>query len=130
MGRVDLAAERAGEPDLVDGLDAEVVHQQPDAGVQRGLRELDRADVVLGDGDARAAVDALVEDVAERPAVGDHARRPSRERAVDDAVLGDDAGEEQLGDDLDDARAADAGDAELVGRGRRSPARPTTGPSR
>ena len=53
--RVDLAAERAGEPDLVDGLDAGVVHQQARAGVERGLGELDRADVVLGDEDARLA---------------------------------------------------------------------------
>ena len=52
--RVDLAAERAGEPDLVDGVDPELVHQQPDAGIERGLGELDRPDVVLGDEDARA----------------------------------------------------------------------------
>ena len=51
--RVDLAAEGAGQPDLVDGVDLELVHQQPDAGVQRGLGELDGADVVLGDRDAR-----------------------------------------------------------------------------
>ena len=30
-------------------LDAELVHQQPRAGVERGLGELDRADVALGD---------------------------------------------------------------------------------
>ena len=88
----------------------EVVHQQPDAGVERGLGELDRADVVLGDRDPRPAVGRLVQDVGERPAVGDDPRRPRGERAVDDAVGGDDAGEEQLGDDLDDPGAADAGD--------------------
>ena len=32
---------------------AELVHQQPDAGVERGLGELDRAHVVLGDRDPR-----------------------------------------------------------------------------
>ena len=53
--RVDLAAERAGQPDLVDRLDPGVVHQQADAGVERGLRELDRPDVVLGDADPRPA---------------------------------------------------------------------------
>ena len=52
--RVDLAAERAGQADLVDAPRSELVHQQPDAGVQRGLGELDRPDVVLGDRDARA----------------------------------------------------------------------------
>ena len=114
--RVDLAAEGAGEPDLVDRVDLELVHQQPDAGVQRGLAELDRADVVLGDRDARPGTGsvALVEDVAERPAVGHDPRRARGKRAVDDAVLGHDPGEEQLGDDLDDPRAADAGDARLA----------------
>ena len=118
VGRVDLAPERAGEPDLVDRLHPEVIHQQPDARVERGLGQLDRPDVVLGHGDARPAVDALAEDVAEGPSIGDHARRARHERPVDDAVLGDDAREEELGDHLDDARAADAGHAQLVGRGR------------
>ena len=39
--RVDVGAERAGQPDPVDGLDPELVHQQAAAGVQRRLRELD-----------------------------------------------------------------------------------------
>ncbi len=101
-------------------VDLELVHQQPDAGVQRGLAELDRPDVVLGDRDPRAGAGpvALVEDVAERPAVGDDARRARGEVAVDDAVLGDDPGQEHLGDDLDDARAADAGDAGVGDAGR------------
>ena len=76
--RVDLAAERAGEPDLVDGLDLEVVHQQPDAGVERGLGELDGAHVVLGDEDARATVGRLVQDVAEGATVRHDARRARR----------------------------------------------------
>ena len=126
--RVDLAAERAGQADLVDGVASELVHQQPHPGVQGGLGQLDRADVVLGDDDARTAVGRLVQDVAERPAVGDDPRRPRRDRAVDDAVGGDDAGEVQLGDDLDDPRAADAGDAgagrlERVGEVRARPTR-------
>ena len=64
---------------------AELVHQQPDAGVERGLGELDRPDVVLGDARcaARSRTVAVVEDVAERPAVGHDPRRPRRERAVD-----------------------------------------------
>ena len=77
--RVDLAPERAGELDPVDRLDPEVVHQESRSRVERGLGELDRADVVLGDrrrGDAgrpRRCRDppraALVEHVRERPAV-------------------------------------------------------------
>ena len=111
MGRVDLAAERAGEPDLVDRIDLELVHEQADAGIQGRLAELDRPHVVLGDEDPRLAVGPVGQDVAEGPPVGDDARRACRERPIDDAVLGDDAGEVQLGDDLDDARATDAGDA-------------------
>ena len=120
VDRVDLAAEGAGQPDLVELVDRELVHQQPDARVERGLGQLDGPDVVLGDGDARAGPRpvALVEDVAEGPTVGDDPRRACRQAAVDDAVLGDDAGQEHLGDDLDDARAADAGDAGLGDAGR------------
>ena len=112
VGRVDLAAERPGQPDLVDGIHAELVHQQPDARVERRLGQLDGADVVLGDRDPRpaAGVGRLVEDVAERPAVRDDPRRARGERAVDHAVGGDDAGEEQLGHHLDDPGATDAGD--------------------
>src|SRR6478752_6098909 len=109
VGRVDLAAERPGEADLVHGVDLQLVHQQPDARVERGLGELDGSDIVLGDHDARAAGDPLVQDVPRGAAVGDDARRARGERSVDHAVLGDDAGQEQLRDDLDDPRTADAG---------------------
>ena len=50
----------------------------------------------------------------------------ARPRAVDGAVAADDAGEEQLGDHLDDARAADAGDRRRPRPAPRSRARPTT----
>ncbi len=45
------------------------------------------------------------------------ARAARGERAVDDAVLRNDAGEVHLRHDLDDGRAADAGDAEPLGVG-------------
>ena len=102
VGGVDLAAERAGETDLVDRVDAELIHQQADPGIQRGLGELDGTDVVLGDDHARPARDPIVQDVARRPAIGDDPRGARRERPVHHAVLGDHAGEEQFGDDLDD----------------------------
>ena len=53
MHRVDVGAERAGEPDPVDLLDPVVVHQQPAARVQRALGQLDLAHVVLGEDQAR-----------------------------------------------------------------------------
>ncbi len=66
---VDMAAEGAGEPDAVDAFDLHPLHQQPHAGIERGLGELDRADVVLGDRERRAAVGTAVEIVGERPPV-------------------------------------------------------------
>ena len=80
VGRVDLAAERAGQPDVVDRLDSGVIHEQPDPGVERGLGELDRPDVVLGDDDPRLPV---VEDVRERPPIRARSApsvRPGRRR--------------------------------------------------
>ena len=109
-----------------------VVHQQPDAGIQRGLGELDRPDVVLGDGDARSRPSG-----ARRRGGGRRMSAPPRRRAacarvrpVDDPVRGDDPGEEQLGDHLDDAGTADAGDAGLGGRLGEARPRPTRAGSR
>ena len=89
----------------------EVVHQQPAPGVERGLRQLDLAHVVLRDDQSRLAV---VQHVGERAAVGHDPRRPRRQRAVDHAVRRQDARQEHLGDHLDDARAADPGDLRRV----------------
>ena len=47
VDRVDVRPEGAGEPDPVDALDPVVLHQQRAAGVERRLRELDLAHVVL-----------------------------------------------------------------------------------
>ena len=55
---VDVAAERAGQPDPIDALDSQMLHQQADAGVQRGLGQLDGAHVVLRDRERHAARDA------------------------------------------------------------------------
>ncbi len=48
VGGVDVAAESACQSDPVDLVDAEMVHQQPTAGVQRRLGQLDCPDIVLG----------------------------------------------------------------------------------
>ena len=93
MGRVDLAPEGAGQADLVDRLDAQLVHEQAHTRIQGGLAELDGANVVLGDRDARAAVRAVAQDVAEGAAVGHDPGGTRGERPIDDAVLGDDARE-------------------------------------
>src|SRR3546814_8929097 len=56
-----------------------------------------------------------MQQVGESAPVGLHARAARRRCAVDGAVLGEDAGEVHLRQHLDDAGAADAGDAELPG---------------
>ena len=66
VDRVDVRAERAGEPDPVDPVDAVALHQQAAAGVERRLGQLDLPDVVLGD---RGAPAPVPEDVRERPPV-------------------------------------------------------------
>ncbi len=43
---VDVAAERAGETDAIDVIDAEPLHEQRDSGIQRRLRQLDGAHIV------------------------------------------------------------------------------------
>ena len=110
---VDVAAEGAGEADAIHALDAEFIHEECDARVQGGLRELDRAHVGLRDLHRHGAA---VQDIGKRAPVRDDAIASRRERAVDDAVLVDDAGQVHAGDDLDDPGAADTGDAGAGGR--------------
>ena len=115
VDRVDVRAERAGQADPVDVVDPVVVHQQTAARVQRALGQLDLAHVVLREHEPGLG---LVHDVRARAAVVDHARGAILRAGVDHAVGGEDAREVELGDQLDDARAADAcrgGRAGLVG---------------
>ena len=63
-----MAAERPGQPDRVDRVDPELVHQQAGAGIKGRLGELNGADIVLGDGDCRLAVaNGVREGPAARP---------------------------------------------------------------
>ena len=109
---VDVRTECAGEPDAIDALDAEPLHEQPDARRECRLGELDRAYVVLRDAECLRALCSTYEYVRPRR----RSRAARGERAVDDTVAADDAGEVELGDHFDDARAADAGDAGGGGR--------------
>ena len=90
--RVDLAAEGAGQPDLVDGRRSRAGPSA--AGRRRTARPcaswMARTSFWVIDDARPAPAVAVVEDVAERPAVGDDPRRARGERAVDDAVRGDD----------------------------------------
>ena len=80
---VDVAAEGAREADAVDAIDPVVLEQERAARVESGLRELNLADVVLGDRELRLSVG---EHVGERPPIRDDAGRAGRECSVDCAV--------------------------------------------
>ena len=95
-------------------FDAEPLHEQPDAGEQRCLGQLDRAHVILVDAER---LGAFVQHVGPGAPSGHDTRAARGHRAVDDAVLRDDTGEVQFGEHLDDARAADTGDAGGRGSG-------------
>ncbi len=108
-----MAAEGAGQPDAVDLIDAELVHQQPRAGVERRLGKLDRPDIGLQDADFRiAGAIAFRQHIGPGPPILDNAIRFHRQRSVDHALRADDAGKIHLADRLNDTGAANAGDAE------------------
>ena len=106
--RVDVRAERAGEADPVDTVDAVALHQQAAARVERGLGELDLPDVVLRDRAAPARPRRGRTRTSGRPATTRGVRAASAPSIV--PVGREHPREVELGDDLDDARAADAGD--------------------
>src|SRR5579872_6896680 len=113
IGRIDMAAERAGQRDALGRGGAEALDQQLGAGIERRLGELNGANIGLIDHQARLAV---MQQIAEGAADRLDALILFGEGAVDHAVFGNDPGEIHLGDDFDNARAADAGNA---GRSRR-----------
>jgi hypothetical protein len=55
-----MRAEGPGQHHAVDTVRAALVHQEPRARVERGFRQLDRADIALRDEDARPALAAAV----------------------------------------------------------------------
>ena len=82
------------------------LQQKHAARMERSLRQLDLADVVLRDRELRLAV---VQDVRERASVRHDARRARGERAVDRSVGRENPRQVELGHGLDDPRPADAG---------------------
>ena len=122
-----MAAKCAGQPDPVDVIGSHVLHQEFDAGIQGGLRELDGPHVVLGDLQGHRA---LMNDIAESPAGWHDAVAARGQLSIHDAILVDDAAQIHLGNHFDDSRAADAGDPDRGDGLRRSRAHPTRDPSR
>ena len=101
---IDMRTECARQPDPINLVSAEMLHEQFRAGMQRSLRQLNRTYVVLRDVNRRIAV---VQDIGTGTSILDDA---CRFRGMDLAVGTQDAGQEHLTDDFDDARATNAGD--------------------
>ena len=100
-----MRPEGAGQNHPVDLLQLHLVHQQSEAGMQSRLGKLDGAHVILRDDDI------LGHAIGECAAVFLDPRGAGGNRAVDDPVGRQDAGQIHLGQHLDDAGPADAGDA-------------------
>ena len=106
---VDMAAEGTGQGDAVELGHLQPLHQQLDAGIERRLGKLDGPDIVLGHGDRGPVVAGRPQYVGEGPAGGDYPVGLVGHGAVDDAVRGQEPGQEHLRHRLDDPGAADAG---------------------
>ena len=107
---VDVLAEGAADEELLDvgELDAHRAAEQRDAGVHGRFGAHQAADVALADGDVAAVVGLVApgDDVLGPAEPVAHARRG--EPLADVPALVDDPGHEELGDEVDQAAAADA----------------------
>ncbi len=92
-------------------VDSQVLHQEFDASVEGGLGELNGTNIVLGDCERYRA---SMYDIAESAAGWHDAVAARSQLSIDHAVLVDDARQVHLGNHFDDARAADARDAEAA----------------
>ena len=106
--RIDVTAERTREQNARYLLHARVRHQQPRARMQRALRQLHGADVVLRDGDSSSLL--LVENIDEAASLALQTRRFLCSLLAEQSVCADQSDAKQLSDSLDDAGAANAGD--------------------
>lgn len=113
--RINVAAERAGQQNPCHRAAAMLIEQKRDPGVQRRLRQLDGAHVVLShdDGRSRRALCGRSECVNSLSPV----EVDKRMFALPEAAIGaDDPGQEHLSHRFDDAGAADARRQDVVAR--------------
>ena len=110
--RADMRAKCPGQRDLFHGFHAHLIHQQPGARVERGLRQLNGANVALRHGDHRATIGAaIVQQVGMRATLGNHPRRARLIGTADQAALIDQTGHAHFCHGFDDPRPANPGDA-------------------
>ncbi len=102
---VDVGAKRSGQADFIDVGDFQFIHQQLHTRIKRGFCHLDGAHVVLRDPDQRfvGLIRGLADDVIKSALVGFNTGAPSCKRAIDEAILIDDARKVHLSDGLNDA---------------------------
>ena len=110
-----MAAKCTGKANLVDVGDFQLIHQQLHARIECRLRHLDGPHVVLSDPNEWLVglIRRLANDVIERALVGFYPGAPARKCAINEAILIDDTRKVHLSDGLNDARAANAGNASL-----------------
>ena len=102
---VDMGAERAGQHHPVHLLQPHLVHQQTEPGMQRRLCQLDSTDIILRDHNI------VRNTVGECAAILLDPRRACHHRTIDHPVGRQNAGDIHLGQHLDNAGPANAGDA-------------------
>ena len=108
--RVDMGAKGTRQHHPVNRCQLHLVHQQAKAGMERRLGKLDRPHIILGHDDiVRYAV-------GKGPAIDLNARAARRHRAVDNAITCQDFGEIHLGQHLNNAGPANAGDPRCLHR--------------
>ena len=111
-----MRAEGPRQHDAVHVVDTALVHQQARAGIERGFRELDGADIALRHADARPAdIGGVVDQVGMGAVRGLAARGAGGLGRADQARRVEQARHAHFRHRLDDARAADAGDAGVPG---------------
>ena len=114
-----MGTEGTGEPHVVTLGDPGVLHQEVDAGTKSRTGELDLANVVLGDRQLRVhgavGIGVLGTNHVSKGALVGNDPVGCRRQVLDHAVVVTQTGQEQFADDLDDRRAAQAGDVECCG---------------
>ena len=92
-----MRSERPGQHHPVNRLNLQLVHQESEPGIERGLGQLDGTNIILGDRHG------LRDTIAEGPAILLNPGGNSGFPAINLTILGDDAGQIHLGDDLNNA---------------------------
>ena len=108
---INMAAKGTRQPDAVDFVDPHSLHEQPHAGIQSRLAQLNGTHIVLHNFQSWCAAACPVEFIGEGTPISLYPRVAHGKFAADRTVLTDDAGQVHLCEHLDDARTANPGHA-------------------